>query len=719
MLKGSMTPKIIIISRTELDEKKHEILVNNLNRAGIPESDYLIVEKESSGECKNLINTLKPNVIVPLGEDMLNYITGLEKIQNHKCTVLKAKAEFGGIKTIPLLHPEHIVKVWEDHAYLSFGCHRLKQEYHSKEIKPDNRCFRLSLDLSFEEMMKQLRSAASCFEVSIDFETGRSQVNTFGIAVSGQEALAIEVIPSKYTPEQFHRLWSLINEILQDSAIKKIMQNGMHESQFASLYGIEIKGISFDTMVAFKMLHPSLEMGLDNICRLYTDLPYWKDEGKDWNDVRNWRDHLIYNCKDTTATFQAKTNLEIALKERGLWEQYETYMATIYPSMQSMSNEGINLSVEKLEAVKAETEKEFADLNNSFNVEAKERFGKEVNVNSHKQVKSLFREIGIKIPTKMGKETVSKDALKKLTKSYPNETLIKSLIKLSDLNSELETYCNFKYDEDGRMRFSASMFHNEYGEFKTSANAFDKGFSMDGLYKKTKSFFIADEGKEFLEISFYKPELTYLAYDSGDSKMISMIEQNQDIPSILATRMFNKAFPNQFSHEYRIAEAAIYAAAYGQSPRAFAIQTSATIKGISDNDAKKYISIIFEFFPKLKKRQENISYKLRKDRTLVNLLGSKITYYDRFNDDLFKKAYEWGYRSLMADLIKQISIHLVSIKAITNESVLVEAGFENIWNTVDLASSRLWHPELKTHSHSFKFQPVCKKGTSWGNLETV
>ena len=232
---------------------------------------------------------------------------------------------------------------------------------------------------------------------------------------------------------------------------------------------------------------------------------------------------------------------------------------------------------------------------------------------------------------------------------------------------------------------------------------------------------MADEGKEFLEVSFWKAEQTYLAYDSGDQKMISMIRDGKDIPEMLATRMFNKAFPHPYSPEYRIAESAIYAAAYGMSPRAFSIQTSATIRGISDNDAKKYISIIFEFFPKLKQRQERIQSKLRSDRTLKNLIGSTATFYDRLNDDLFKRAYEWGYRSLMSDLIKQLSVHIRPnlIKAITNDSVLIQEESLEIFQDIDWIDARLWHPELKTLTGSFKFQPVCKKGTTWGNLERI
>ncbi len=745
MLEGNLNSRILFVSdfqrsdeaffNTTLSDQRRQILVGALNRAGIPESEYAFtiiypwqstdsgIFKESQEKkiearlaCKKLINESGANVIVPLGEHALNFITGLEGIQNHKCTVLKVKAEFGARKAIPLPHPEQIQKQWEDHAYISFGCQRLASEYHSKELASLDRKFLLSLDLSFEQICDELDLIASAFEVSVDFETGRNQINTVGFSTGPEHAIAIDVLPTSHTVEQFHIIWGKIKTILEDDSLK-IMQNGIYESQWASLYGIDIKNISFDTMIAMKMLHPTLDKGLDNVGRLYTNRPYWKGSHSDWNNIRNWRSHLTYNCDDTSGTFEAKINLERALHSKGLLERFDSYMKHIYPVNQRMTNQGLLVSGEKLEMLKTKLEQDLLNSTENLDRQTEAAVGRKINPNSPKQVKELLKELKIKIPTKKGSETVNKDALKKLRKSNPDELIIADLIKISTITNEIETYFNFKYDADSRVRFSVDMFHDEHGEMKTSKNPFGCGFSLDGVPRKTKGFIVADPECELLEISLYKPEQTYLAYDSGDSKMIGMIQRNEDIPQFLASKMFNKpaSFIHPFSAEYRIAESALYAAAYGMGPRSFAIKAIAeTDKSISEIESKRFMSIIFEYFPRLRKRQEDIQYALRHSRTLVNPLGSSITYYDRFNDDLFKRAYEWGFRSLQADLLKALIIEnsAADIKAVTSDAILLQIkGSEN---TISAD-----HFTLNGKFGKFIIQKTFKQGASWGGLQNV
>lgn len=734
-----LNAKILIVSdfqRTDeayfhqvLSDRRREILVNALNRAGIPESQYAFVliypwladesklRKEDKEKltlarvtARKVISESQANVIVPLGEIALNFITGMDNIHDFKCNILKVRAEFGDRKAIPLPHPEYVQKVWSEQAYLSFGCHRISSEYHSKNLSPSNRKFSLSLDLSFEEVISYLEDKVlKAPEISVDYETGRNQINTVGYAVSPFDAIAIDVLPGSYSPAQFYKLWSLISQINR-SDIPKIAQNAIYESIWSAQYGIEFNNVSFDTMIAMKMLHPMLEKGLDNVGRLYTRQPYWKKDHSDWNNIRNWRSHLEYNCKDTCGAFEAKLNMVPALQERGLLERYSAYMDVIFPKLQDMTAGGILLSKRSLESVKADITSELEHFTESLNAQTTSRVNRIINPNSPKQVKELLKELKIKLPTKKGNETVSKEALKKLRKSYPDEMIVRDLIKISETSSQLETYFNFSYDEDSRLRFTADMFHNEFGEITTARNPFGMGFDLDQAPKKTRGFLHADEGSDLVEVSLWNAEQTYLAYDSGDQKMIQMVRNNHNIPEMLAVRMFNKQLINPWSPEYRIAEAALYAAAYGQSPRAFAIECSSKFdRGVSDLDAKKFLSIVFEFFPKLRNRQDAIQFKLRKDRTLRNLMGSECTFYDRFNDDLFRKAYEWGFRSLKADILKHLILqNPEGLIGLTTDVLLYD--YRKVF-TMERETGK-----FKSSYGEFSFWIKCRMGKSWGNL---
>ena len=754
MFEGSLSAKILFVSdflrsdedafQTVLSDQRKQIIVGALNRAGVPESDYAFTviypfmppgldtskvpaDKRTMAAmaCRKLIQESSANVIVPLGENALNFITGLSGIQKQKCSILKVKAEFGDKKAIPLPHPEYVQKVWEEQAYVSFGCSRIKTECQTRKLDQIDRRFRLSLDCSFEEIISYLEDKVlKAPELAIDVETGRGIVNTHGFAISPSEAIAINVLPSAYSPAQFHKLWSLVRDILE-SDIPKIAQNAVYESQWASLYGINLRNISFDTMWAMKLLCPTLEKGLDNIGRLYTRQPYWKDDGKDWNDIRNWRDHLNYNCKDTVGTFEAKENMQVELNQRGLAPLFESYMESLMPQCQRMTNAGLLVSAERLETIREDFQRDLHSAEESLDRLTESKLGRKINPASPKQVKAALKELGIKVPTKAGSETVSKDSLAKLRKTYPDEMIIKDLINISKLSSQLETYFNFNYDQDCRLRFSIDALHNEYGEWSSSKNPFDKGFSLEGVPKKTREFLMVDEGYEFLEVKFYKPELTYLAYDSGDPKMIRMVQQHENIPVILASQMFSKQkdIINPMSIEARIAEQAVYDAAYGMSSRAFAIKTVGEFgKAISEGESRRILSIVFESFPGLRRRQERIQSELKRTRTLTSLLGRQITYYERLNDDCLRKAYQWGFRSLHADMLNRLSSIIDDngsrVVVRNNKGFLISCTDAAVNLVIEIGDTpEHWHPSIKTNYGMLQFFPIFKRGLSWGGLK--
>ena len=90
-----------------------------------------------------------------------------------------------------------------------------------------------------------------------------------------------------------------------------------------------------------KYLHPELEKGLDNVGRIYTPFPYWKDDNESWNDIRDWVTHFDYNCKDTTGTFWAKVEQRKDMQERGILSLFENFVMRFFPPIQEMCSTGL------------------------------------------------------------------------------------------------------------------------------------------------------------------------------------------------------------------------------------------------------------------------------------------------------------------------------------------------------------------------------------------
>ena len=748
MYEGLKSAKVLFISDyLRPDEKadgvifseaRKNLLIGALNRAGITEDDYAFTvihpampkgmkisgfsQEEailSRLACKTLINESKANVLVPLGDYALKFITGLESADKQKCSILKVKAEFGSRKAVPLPHPEYIQRDYAEHAYLSIGCRRIKEEMDSPVLSLPSRKVLLSLDLSFEQIIAYLESKVlTASELSVDVESGNGIVNTQGFAISPVEAIAVEVSPSRWTPVEFKHLWDLIAKILESENIKKIGQNLPFESQWASLYGIDLKGCSFDTQWAMKLLHPTLNKGLDNVARIYTRRPYWKDDHSDWNNIRNWRDHLTYNASDTMGTFEAKVQMERDLEQRGMLGLFESYMSELFPIVQRVTARGLLVDEARLSNVRANIERDLQASTESLDLYTETKLGRKINTNSPKQVKDALVELGMKVPTKAGKATIAKDALIKMRKQHPKDPFLIDLIKVNKLGSDLDKYFNFTYDHDKRVRFSVDPVSNEYGEWSSSENPFGSGFSVESLPKKTKEFIVAEPGKTLLEISFRNPEFHILAYDSGDSKMIGMIDRFESIPRYIASKMFNKPqeIINDRSQEFRLAEKAVLESAYGTTPRAFATKMMGELGfSMTEIESNRYLKVITENFPNLFKRQIKIQDQIRRTRRLTNALNRSITYYDRINDDLFKQAYQWPVRSLIADIKNHLMGSISDIVAVTDKTILVELDSEeSAYEMSKYIEDNEWQPK-----HLSRLNSKFKIGTVWGGLADV
>ena len=570
MFEGNKEAKILFVSdflRTKeaieksiLSGERRDILINALNSAGVVSSDYaftIIHPTSANGNkissfnkeqkiyaqiaCKELINQSKANVIVPIGEYALKYITGIEEIKKYHLSILTSKAEFGSRKVVPLLHMETIQRSYSDVAYIRFGATRLKEEMSSTLLNIPARKFHLSLDCTFDFQVDYLENIIkNATEVSTDVETGNGCVNTVGIAISPYEAIVIESTPQGKTPAQFHKLWDLYRKIWQSESIGKIAQNGLFESTWASVYGIKFNNLSFDTMWAMKFLHPTLERGLDNVGRIYTRYPYWKDDHSDFNNIRNWRSHLEYCGKDCTGQFAAKESMAKALQARGLEKPFFNLIMKQFPIANEMMSRGFRLDKETLESMKLSAQRDIESVTQSFDEECIERIGNKINVNSPKQVKEALKAIGIKIPTAKKKETTSRTALMKLKNKHPKETIIRDILKIDQLNKKSDEYLNFKCDDDGRIRFSMDLSSDENGIWIGKKTIFDKGFDATKVPAIVKNCIIADDGKTFVQIKINQPELRFISIDAPEYKLMDMLNKHKDISKYIASKIFNK-----------------------------------------------------------------------------------------------------------------------------------------------------------------------------------
>jgi len=138
-----------------------------------------------------------------------------------------------------------------------------------------------------------VRSLNYCYDIGlkgqaidIDIEVINREVDCIGFAYSNSNAICIPFKDHKgdyFDVEQEVEIMRLVAKIIQEPKIAKRGANFIFDTQFLfHKYGIVPRGELHCTQIAQKISFPDFGAGLDSVCRMWTDVPYYKEDGKQW-----------------------------------------------------------------------------------------------------------------------------------------------------------------------------------------------------------------------------------------------------------------------------------------------------------------------------------------------------------------------------------------------------------------------------------------------------
>lgn len=596
--------------------------------------------------------------------------------------------------------------------------------------------FRLNPPL--EETLVYLRDHVRNAErVSVDIETGRGQINTVGFAISPSEAIAINVLPDRIGRDNHYRLWRALADILESDQ-PKILQNFIYEQQFFSRYGIRLNGVSHDTMICQKFLWPELEMGLDAVGRLYTDMPYWKDDGKSWNNIRDWERHYEYNCKDTVGTFAGSLGQIADLKARGLDKFYYDYLVKLFPAVTEMCSRGIPISETALIRMREEVGGEYARILQTL----KSEDGAEaLNPRSPAQVKKFLGGKGYQIPKKYDskekryKESTDEKSLKKLRMKYPEDKSLDFLLRLSKLGKASSSYLNFTYDTDRRMRFTLNCHGTETGRWSGYCDPWGHGVNpqtVPGGNKgiNIKSIFEAEPGYVFLECDLRQAESRFVAYDSADLNLITMLEDpTRDVHKYVAAEIYGIAESAVSKQQRQLGKKSGHGANYSMKENTFiesCIQEMDLV--LTKGEATKVLEAYHKLFPGIRRWHARLRQELQQTRCLKTPLGRERYFYSRLDDDCFRQAYAYRPQSTIPDVTNHLMLFLLESRKLgvydfrlllqCHDSVLLEVPESHVPTIArDCLEVKKWHPEIILPGGRLVIPTEVKTGRNWGSVE--
>lgn len=613
-----------------------------------------------------------PNVCLPLDEVSLEFTTGLRSLGKWHLSPLDALPHFPIRKVIPTWDPAAVKRDFSLGLYVELAFRRAAEERLTHEYARKPKRFLLNPSLAETHSVLDML-ALRRDPIAVDFETGRGQINTVGFAWSASDAIAIQTLDERCSAAEFHRLWTRIADVLEGPALK-YMQNGLYEITYAARYGVRIASFEHDTMVAQKFLWPELEKGLDNVGRLYTREPYWKDDGravaaegkrKDWGNIRDWPRHFDYNCKDTTGTYEAAESQIADLRERGQLEHFRNFVMRQHPCAEEMCLRGLPVDGAAQAKAIADAESKVADL--------KKQMSSEINPRSSKQKIAFFKAKGYKIPNKRKgstyAETTDELALKKLRLKHPEDRDIQILLEVIEQESMLSKYLRVQSDPlDGNVRYSLYINSTETGRWSGGLDPWGRGFNSQTLPKYAKKFIAwPDDLRVFVEVDLSQAESRFVAYDSADANLIGALEdRSRDIHSEVAAEIFGCSV-EQVRAEHRAGDSSKrqlgkksgHGANYAMKETTFQESCLKELDLVIDKDfAKRVLEAYHRVFPGIRKWHQGIRETLYRERRLSNPLGGVRYFYGRMDDASFREGYAYRPQSVIPAITSHLMLRL-------------------------------------------------------------
>lgn len=686
------------------------------------------------------------SIIVGLGEKVLQHFTDKRGIDKWQLSPLCTKRNQ---KFIPTFDLNRVQKQYELGLYQELAFRRAVEE--STSPRYERATERFLLNPGIEETLHVLRGLREQPEIACDIETGYGQINTVGFAWSESDAIAINVLPDRCGELAYYELWTEISRVLS-SGSRKIFQNFIYDVSYFSAYGVRVENIAHDTMWAMKFLWPELKSNLGNVGRIYTRRPYWKDDGKvtdeegakkDWGNVRDWTKHYLYNCRDTTGTWEAKQNQVADLRNRGLLETFTSYLMPLHEPILEMCSRGMPVDTRIRDSLRTETESKVASLSEEFR-----SIVGEVNPRSPKQLMTYLKGRGIQLPKKYDKakgnykESTDASSIKKIRLKYPEMRELALLQDIKGYDTALSRYINFTPRPDGRLSYSLNGAGTETLRWSGGKDAWDRGFNIQTIPREggdvsIKQMFVAPEGWNFVEVDLRQAESRFVAYDSADETLIDMLESGADVHTHVGRAILKQmgrdpdAIPKEeFKGTWRqLGKKAGHGLNYSMKPNVFVETVFNELDiVISKKDAELITAAYYGLFPGIPRWHKWIDSELYNKRKLSVPSGWERYFYGRWGADMKKEAYAFRPQHTIPWITNHLMMHLwderkhgrlefhLLVQVHDSLIALVPEARVADYAKVCLDNKR-WHPEVILPGGRMEIPTEVKRGTVMSDLE--
>lgn len=464
-----------------------------------------------------------------------------------------------------------------------------------------------------ERLMEDIRQNKA---VSLDLETSsenpmKAEIVGCAFSLKPYEAFYVPARRGVKTPDGIDtsEFINIVRPVLENELIAKYGQNLKYEAVIFKCYGVEFRGIKFDTMVASYLLDPGqrshglkwmAERYLGEVMKTYRDVTAIDEEDDGGEPERFRKQKTLLPFEDVPlkeAAEYAGADAEVVqrlipilsrrLEEEELVDLYTNLELPLIDVLAQMEYNGVLVDAQKLR-----------DLSKEFEIrlnEQEERIygmvGERFNIQSPKQLATiLFEKLGLPVvkKTKTGPST-DMSVLEELALQHP---VVQEILAYRTFAKLKNTYVDKLPDLinplTGRIHTSYNQTVTATGRLSSSNPNLQNIPIRTEEGRRIREAFIPKRGYKLIAADYSQIELRILAHYSEDEGLIRAFKEGEDIHRITASEIFHVPLENVTSDMRRQAKTINFGIIYGMGP----YKLSRSL-GISQSEAKQIIEKYF------------------------------------------------------------------------------------------------------------------------------
>ncbi|MEK6185569.1 DNA polymerase I, partial [Klebsiella pneumoniae] len=431
-------------------------------------------------------------------------------------------------------------------------------------------------------------------------------------------------------PDQIsrERALELLKPLLEDEKALKVGQNLKYDRGILANYGIELRGIAFDTMLESYILNSVAgRHDMDSLAERWLKhktITFEEIAGKGKNQLTFNQIALEeagrYAAEDADVTLQLHLKMWPDLqKHKGPLNVFENIEMPLVPVLSRIERNGVKIDPKVLHNHSEELTLRLAELEKK----AHEIAGEEFNLSSTKQLQTiLFEKQGIKPLKKTpgGAPSTSEEVLEELALDYPLPKVIleyRGLAKLkSTYTDKLPLMINPK---TGRVYTSYHQAVTATGRLSSTDPNLQNIPVRNEEGRRIRQAFIAPEDYVIVSADYSQIELRIMAHLSRDKGLLTAFAEGKDIHRATAAEVFGLPLETVTSEQRRSAKAINFGLIYGMSAFGLARQLN-----IPRKEAQKYMDLYFERYPDVLEYMERTRAQAKEQGYVETLDGRRL-----------------------------------------------------------------------------------------------